>query len=453
MRLAPCASAIPIAVRSACLGVFLAALAGGARADEAAGSSWGYLSGPGLSGDWGGVRSRLEERGLFFEVAYTGDYVNNTLGGIEQGGVYLGNLDMTFTLHTWRLSRWDLGTFFLYGLVNHGGRPSERVGDAQVTDNIEAPSAAKLFEVWWQRAFFDERASFLVGLYDVNSEFYVVESAELFMNSSFGIGPELALSGRNGPSIFPNTALAVRLKVEPRPGYAFTAAVMDGDPGAAAGTHIHLNAADGVFFIAQVSRSWSRRGQEGADESLAPTLRRRVGRTIDQSPEYLKLTLGTWLYSQEQIDFAPSIVSRQPVLKTGHPGLYLLAEFDATALSRLDARGLSTFLQLGWSDGDVGPLVGYTGAGVVYTGLIPFRPIDTLGLAAAIAYNGSGFDVVSRVEGERPAFGEATLELTYRAYPARWFSVQADLQYVIHPGGLESRPDALVAGLRFVVEL
>lgn len=89
----------------------------------------------------------------------------------------------------------------------------------------------------------------------------------------------------------------------------------------------------------------------------------------------------------------------------------------------------------------------------MYRGLIPFRPADEPGLATAIAYNGSGFDVASRLQGARPAFGEATLELTYRALPIHWPSVQADLLYVIHPDGLPSRPDAVVAGLRFTVEL
>ena len=39
-------------------------------------------------------------------------------------------------------------------------------------------------------------------MYDLNSEFYRVESGGLFLNSSFGIGPEFARSGAGGPSPF-----------------------------------------------------------------------------------------------------------------------------------------------------------------------------------------------------------------------------------------------------------
>lgn len=339
----------------------------GARADETSEPASDSRSGHGLSGDWRGLRTRLADHGLVFEVAYTGDTIGTTAGGLGTGTVYLGNLDMTLTLHTWELMDWDLGTFFAYGLVDHGGKPSTLVGDAQVTDNIEAPTAAKLLELWWQRAFLDLRLPVLPGLYDVNSEFYVVDSAELFRNSSFGIGPELALSGRNGPSILLDTSLAVRLEAEPIRGYTITAAVMDGDPGGGAGTHIHLREGDGVFFIAQVSRHWSREEEDEEDDLRGPgpepTRRRRVGRTIDQSPDYLRLTVGTWMYSAPRTDLGASAVTGRMVTKTIHPGLYVLAEFDATVLSRLDARGLSAFLQLGFGDGDASHFVGYKGAG------------------------------------------------------------------------------------------
>jgi porin len=49
-----------------------------------------------------------------------------------------------------------------------------------------------------------------IGLYDLNSEFDVIEAAALFLNPSHGIGPDFAQSGRNGPSIFPVTSLAIR---------------------------------------------------------------------------------------------------------------------------------------------------------------------------------------------------------------------------------------------------
>ena len=448
------------------LALTVASFATGSAADEVQDRATSFREWDHLTDGWWGVRTRLEDRGVFFDVAYTGDFIDVPIEGLDTGAVYLGNLDMTVTLHSWKLIPHDLGTLFVYGLVDHGGKPSTLVGDIQVTDNIEAPTTAKLYEIWWQRAFFDGRASALAGLYDVNSEFYVVESADLFINSSFGIGPEVAASGVNGPSIFPNTSLALRLKAEPIPDWVISAAVMDGvagDPADPSGTQVQFDAGDGIFFIAEVARFWSRApderraakrpGETDADTSLLnPTKRRRLGRTIERAPYFLSVKLGTWLYSSEQPDLVAIAETGQTASEPGHPGLYLLAEFDATEYSLMAVGGLSAFVQLGFADGDVAPFAGYTGAGLVYTGLIPTRPEDQLGVAVAAAYAGNGLDAVNLADGGVPATAEVALELTYQLFPVRWLSIQTDLQYVIHPSALKSRPNALVLGLRYVVD-
>jgi porin len=443
-------------------------------ADELADGATPFREWDHLTDGWWGARTRLADRGIHFDFAYTGDFVDVPIRGVETGAVYLGNLDLTFTLHSWELIPRDLGTLFVYGLVNHGGRPSSLVGDIQFTDNIEAPTTAKLYEAWWQRAFFDGRASVLAGLYDVNSEFYVVASADLFINSSFGIGPEVAATGASGPSIFPNTSLALRFKVEPIPGYEISAAVMDGVPGDPAdpdGTQIQFDAGDGIFFIAEVARYWSRNeapprvakrlGETvtGTDTDtdtdtplLNPTQRRRLGRTLERDPYFLSVKLGTWFYSSEQPDSVAIAETGLTASQQGHPGVYLLAEFDAAGYSRPGADGLSAFVQLGFADGDVAPFAGYTGAGLVYTGLLPTRPDDSFGVAVAAAYAGDGLDAINLAAGGVPATAEIALEFTYRTFPARWLSLQTDLQYVIHPSALKNRHDALVLSFRYVID-
>ena len=150
-------------------------------------------------GDW---REALARHGVELDLSYTGDVVANTHGGEARKTEYLGTIDLTLA---WDSDAWferDFGTFFVYGLWNHGGQPSRAVGDVQATDNIEAPDAIRLFEAWWQKTLL-ARTSLLVGLYDVNSEFYAIDSAELFLNGSFGMGGELGNSGITGPGTFP----------------------------------------------------------------------------------------------------------------------------------------------------------------------------------------------------------------------------------------------------------
>ena len=55
-------------------------------------------------------------------------------------------------------------------------------------------------------------------------------SASLFLNSSFGIGPEFSQSGLEGPSIFPNTSVGARFAIKPIEEIVLRTAALDGVP-------------------------------------------------------------------------------------------------------------------------------------------------------------------------------------------------------------------------------
>lgn len=93
----------------------------------------------------------------------------------------------------------------------------------------------------------------------------------------------------------------------------------------------------------------------------------------------------------------------------------------------------------------------YLGAGLVYTGLLPGRDADQLGLAVALAFNGDNFKRTRRNEGLPVDRAEVNLELSYRVPITDWLTVQPDVQYIIDPGALGELNNALVLGLRFEV--
>lgn len=434
---------------------------GSAQADAGPGSGaaeieMGAAEDVGLLRGLGRYREWLERWGLELELVYMGDYLVNTRGGIDQDDSFLGNLDMTLTWQTEPMLGRDLGTFFFYGLYDHGDRPSDDVGDLQIVDNIEAPDAARLYEAWWQKTFFDDRASLLLGLYDLNSEFYVVESALVFLHSSFGIGAALGNSGRNGPSIFPEASLAARLKVVLGHGWELQAAVLDGvpgDPDRSPGTRIRFGEDDGVLAIAEVAHAW-RPIHEAAGESVSRAPRRRaIGRAIEAHPYALRVAAGSWVYSARRDHLSQTVVDGSPERERGHPGFYATADLDVRVLDPFGSRGLAVFLQLGWADEDIEPFEAYVGGGITYTGLLPWRPEDVLGVAVAAAFGGNGLQGSIRANGGRPASAETAIEWTYRARIRSWLAIQGDLQYIVDPGVRRDRPDALVAGLRFIVSL
>jgi porin len=166
--------------------------------------------------EWNFLRSHFDARGITLETVNTTDIGSNINQKGKTQALVIGDIDLLLTLDTEKLVDWQGGTVFLYGLGLYGGNISSGV-DAQGASNISAENIWKLFEAWYQQNMFQERFSVLAGLYDVTSEFDVISSAsELFVNSSFGTNPTFALSGKNGPSTFPNVSLGFRAQASPR---------------------------------------------------------------------------------------------------------------------------------------------------------------------------------------------------------------------------------------------
>ena len=108
---------------------------------------------------------------------------------------------------------WEGGQFFVYLLNNHGNALSPLMGDFQVANNIEADSNSRLYEFWYQHHF--KNGSLTLGQHNLNSVFAITETGGFFINSSFGIQPDLSA---NFPiSIFPLAGLGGILSVNITP--------------------------------------------------------------------------------------------------------------------------------------------------------------------------------------------------------------------------------------------
>src|SRR4029077_12980905 len=125
---------------------------------------------------------------------------------------------------------WSDTIAYLDAVWLQGGLPSSFIGDAQGVSSISAPNCIKLYEAWIQKNLLENRVSMLAGLYDLNTEFYRLQSAGLFLNSSFGIGPEFAQSAVEGPCIFPSTSAGARVENKPTQGIVLRTAILDGVP-------------------------------------------------------------------------------------------------------------------------------------------------------------------------------------------------------------------------------
>ena len=382
-----------------------------------------------LTGDWRGLRSTLADRyGVDVGVSYAGDVFGVVSGGLDHRVEYLDDTDLTLTVDAEKLVGWKGGHFFVYGLGNYGGSPSAHVGDSQGIDNIDAPNTFKLYEAWYLQDLLDGRLSVLAGLYDLNGEFYATEASQLFINSSFGIGKDFSQSGRNGPSIFPTTSGAVRVKARPTDQWYVQAAVLDGvsgNPRNPNGTQIIFHKSDGVLVVAETAYV--------------------IGKEEGTTAPYGKYALGGWVYTARFSELAEEADHDR-----GNHGVYALAE-QVVYRSGDGARALAVFLSIGLAEPRLNPFGFALNSGLVYTGLLPRREADQVGVGVASAHVGHDFRVAQRAAGTPVRDAEIALEFTYRLQLAPWLALQPDVQYVINPGVDSAIDNALALGSRFEI--
>jgi porin len=378
-------------------------------------------------------------------LSYTGEILGDAAGGARRDITYLGAAAAQLTVSMRRIVGWPGLQLFAFVLGTHGGAPSDFVGDVQGVSNLQAPSRLRIEELWLQQNLFRNRLSVLAGRYDLNSEFYRLQSASPFVNSSFGIGPEFALSGVEGPSIFPRTSVGARVALKPSRNTVWRAAVLDGVPVDRPHDQTRIFAhGDGALLVAEFA---------ALDRPDSGAMRRNprflVGRGLSRSYTG-KLAVGAWYYTARFPDLVDTTADGVALDHRGSGGVYAIADRTMWSASHGGPSALSAFAQVGIGDSRVNQVGAYAGAGLQLIAPIASRAQDELGLAIAWARNGSHFERLLRAMDE-PVHSESTVELTYLAQVRSWLAVQPNLQYVIHPGSAPTARNAVVPGLRFAV--
>ena len=202
----------------------------------------------------GGISGYIIENGINLSLNFTNDLLYDVAGGINTGFAYAGLISPQLNIDLEKMAGWPEADIHISVNGTLGSNFNKKAGSEQGIDNITAFNTWKIYEFWIQKKLFDNHLSFKFGLYDLNSEFDVRLSSLVFLNPSQAIGPEFSLTGKNGPSIYPTTSLALRIKYTGNSGFYFQSAVLDGvpgDPGDPDGTHIIINSRDGFLITGE----------------------------------------------------------------------------------------------------------------------------------------------------------------------------------------------------------
>ncbi len=351
---------------------------------------------------------------------YSADIFANLSGGLETGVRYMDNIDVEVDFDVKGFS------FYFYGLGNQGKSISEIVGDIQTVSNIDSENSWRLYEAWVLKSIPAIKSTILVGLYDLNSEFDVINAGGLFLNSSHGIGADFSSSGITGPSIFPLTSLAARLKIHPIPFVSLKVAVLDAvpsNPDNTMGTSVFLRINEGALLVSEITFT-------NAEEHPVSRLKRGIN---EVSP--FRLVIGGWKYTEEREGWLGEMESDH--------GVYAIGELSFK-------NRLSFFGRAGATNRDINRYNYYLGAGLNYSGLIKNQPEDILGLALSIPFNSDDFVFVEERNGNDFSQNELNIELTYLWSVSDHVGFQLDTQYIQNPNQAPDIADAFVIGLRSV---
>ncbi len=369
-------------------------------------------------------RDFLASKGLTFDPYVIEDYVGVYKGGLADNNTWLGRFDLVSELDLGKAGLLNGGLLHLDVLNAHGGlKPTadHMVGDLQTVSDIEATRSTRIYEGWYSQSLFNNRFSVKFGLIDINSEFLVSDSGNLYINSSLNTMSSFWVNN-NSDATYPEPVPAVRLKYSPNENFDFLAGFFQGDPlNNDINAHsTHFGNAEGLLSIEEGQYHYKLPWEGG----LAGTIK-----------------TGFWYNSSDVPDASSFHFSGDSMIYHDNYGGY--AMIDQRVFQVNEAQGLNVFC-FGGGDPEGRDTVQYSVAsGLNYTGLLPLRPNDVMGVALTDASFSNKLRAITGQDGS-----ETEYEWTYQIKVRDGVYLQPDIQYVRHPDGNDAIKNASIFMLR-----
>jgi porin len=406
----------------------------------------------GMTGEWWGGRPALADHGVEVFGGYTVDVFGNTTGGVRRGVTYTGLLTWGLEVDLEKLVGWPGATVHNSWFWISGQDPGETLaGSFLDPSNIGADPTVRMFELWLQQAWWEDRASLRVGQLAADEEFLISEYAELFLNGTFGWPALTAENLPNGGPGYPMATPGVRLALEPLPGARILTAVYQGNVFAQDvnqhGFRYRLDGAQGFTFLQELQVAWSEtHGWSGLPGQVKVGGWAQTGRVADPLVD-----------STNSGNYGLYAVLDQQLWRPGAGGEVLLAgggkgkSMVNPRMEGSDERGLGWFARVGFTPADRNVVNFYFDTGLVWQGPWPGREEDAFGVAFGYAQLTNGAREDLREEGGNPVGASMVLEATYAAQLTPWLSVQPDVQYIIQPDGAAGADNSFLVGGRLSV--
>lgn len=408
----------------------------------------------------------FEKSGIKFAVTYIGEVLGNPTGGAKRGSVYEDRLNLAVDADLQKL-------FGLNGLAFHanvfridgGGLSRGSLLNLLDVSGIEALPTTRLYEVWFEKKWNEDKIALRAGQLAADSEFATSKYTDVFTNAALGWPGIFALNMPSGGPSPPLATMGARFRSDVTDNLTLVAAVFDGNAAGPGSDDPQLRDRYGVNFrvndpplaLYEAQFQWnSKKGDPGLDGKLKLGGWRHFGRFDDQRFD----TIG--------ISLANPVTSEVPASFAGNYGLYAVFEHKLLRINGEDDRGIGIFGRASYSPPNRNLIDFYADSGIELVGLQGARPHDKFGVAVAYAHVSPRAQALDRdfQSSYGPAWpvrtSEALLTATYQYEVRGGLTLQPNLQYIRHPGGGATNPigtmpgislkDAIVLGMRTVVK-
>ena len=426
---------------------------------------------PNLLGDIGGLRPELQNVGVTFDLQEISEVLGNVTGGVHTGADYDGLTAATLSLDTGKAFGWSGGTFNVSALQIHGRSLSaDNLHTLQTASGIEADRATRLWELWYQQAFWGGKADVKLGQQSADQEFIISQYAGLFVNTMMGWPMLPSADLYAGGPAYPLSSPAVRLRVHPNDALTALLAVFDDNPpGGPFNDDSQLRSAEasGTQFNMNTGALWIGELQYAVNQPPA----KDCGTVVCGLAGTYKL--GGWYdtgrfpdqrFDTNGVSLASPASNGNSLLHHGNFSLY--GVIDQMVWRQPDGpRSVGVFARAMGAPDDRNLIDASLNAGVSMKAPFAGRDNDTVGIGygwAHVSGQASALDqdtahFTGTVFPVRSA--EHFIEATYQYQIAPWWQLQPDFQYVVNPGGGIQNPqhtseivgDEAVFGLRTTI--
>lgn len=392
----------------------------------------------------------LQKYGVKFAATYIGEVLGNASGGVKQGAIYEGRLNLAVDVDLEKLAGLNKLTFHANMFQIHGnGLSRDNLQNFFVVSGIEALPSTRLYEAYFEKQWGEKKVSLKLGQLAADSEFFNTKYTDVFTNSSMGWPAITSLDLPSGGPSPPLAAMGARLLVNVTEQLSVLGGIFDGDqagPGPGDpqqrnryGVNFRVN--DPPLLLGQIQYAWN---NKKGDPNLAGQIKfggwRHLGSFSDQR------------FASNGVSLAAPTSSGEPMLLSGDIGGWAVFEQQIYRVPHSDDRGIGIFVRASGAPADRNLIDLYTDAGIEVVGLDERRPDDKFGIAAGYAHvskraQALDADYRALVAPDWPVRSfEGLLTAVYQYQIRDGWTVQPNFQYIIHPGGGAALPSGPLAG-------